>query len=58
MFQEQTPTISETQKRSVDEIVRAAYKKFARDKLTRKAMKLTFSVRGERRSVEPEDAAP
>lgn len=42
----------------IDEIVRAAYQKFARDRLSRKAMKLSFGAKSDRRSAELEGTAP
>ena len=49
MPHKQTPTIAGRSTVSVDGIVRAAYKKLGRDKLTRKAMKLSFEKKADHR---------
>ena len=52
------PVKTNQTKEVVEEIVRAAYQKFARDRLRRKAMKLSFGARSDRRSAELEGTAP
>ena len=58
MLNDQTQSIDGASKESVEAIVRAAYKKFARDRLTRKAVRLSFTARSGRRGGKVEGAAP
>lgn len=57
MLNEQTQSIDETPNEFVEAIVRAAYKKFARDRLTRKAVRLSLRGGGERQGAKVEGAA-